>query len=196
LRLFCQLNAVAAVALPSLVGNFVGNFCRNSPFFDKVFDEVSDKETAKAYNPSLALSVKTWSQQDRPDITQHELWLASVLWHLVVADGAPLEHQIPFLTAAGGLALVAIMSVDVSRALRHRILRPNVPFQPLVHVPSLSDVDRNPLSILALASVDEVSGQRLKSSINRKDFILVLLSRLAGPVDAGGGGFRLVTVTE
>jgi hypothetical protein len=59
------------------------------------------------------------------------------------------------------------MGMDVNGAAGHGIPNAHVAFQPLMHVSTLSNVDRNPVPILALRCINEVAGQWPESSVNR-----------------------------
>ena len=74
------------------------------------------------------------------------------------------------------------MRVDVRSTSGHGILSAHVAFQPLTHVSTLSDVDRNPGPILALGCINEIAGHWLERSANGIDLILILLAGLAGPI--------------
>lgn len=89
------------------------------------------------------------------------------------------------------------MGMNVRGTVRHRVRNAHMTFQPLMHVPSLSDINRNPTPVFALPRINVVAGQRTKSSVNRIDLVLILLSRLAGPRDAGRRfALLFVAVTE
>jgi len=66
-------------------------------------------------------------------------------------------NQILFLIAAGCLANRVVMSMQMRCAVRHGVHRGNVPFQTLLQIAALSDVDRNPASVLRLSGINEIA---------------------------------------
>ena len=119
------------------------------------------------------------------------------LLHCIVADGPPAENQIAFFIATRGLTFRRIVRVQMCCAIVDGILHAHMALQSLVQTSCLSDVDRDPTSILALAGVDKVSGQWAKSSIQRENLVLILLSGLTGPNNAKGRRtLRCLAVTE
>lgn len=85
--------------------------------------------------------------------------------------------------ASGTLTNSVIMGMDVGRAILNGIQRRHVPFQPLVQIPGLCDVDGNPTSICGLSGINEVAGPHLELRVNRVNRVGIFLSRLAGPLD-------------
>ena len=89
------------------------------------------------------------------------------------------------------------MGMKMGRAVLNGVIQMNMALQPLVQIASLRNVNRNPRSILCLSGVDVISGQWLKSGIQRVDFVGILLSRLPWPVDQGRRGtLRLPVMTK
>jgi hypothetical protein len=71
------------------------------------------------------------------------------------------------------------------RSILNSVIQMHMPFQPLVQISSLCNVDRDPGSIFGLPGVDVISGQGLEIRIQRIDLVGVLLPRLPRPVDEG-----------
>lgn len=75
------------------------------------------------------------------------------------------------------------MGVQVGRAVLDRIIGPYVPFQPLMKIPGLGNVDRYPLALFRLPGINIKAWQRLESGIQGEDLVGVLFPGLPGPVD-------------
>jgi len=89
------------------------------------------------------------------------------------------------------------MGMEKSRAIGNGVVHPHVPLKPLVQIASLSNVDRNPTAVLSLSSIDVHARQRLESSIQGINRVLVLFAGLPGPTDRiGGRAFLLAVTTE
>ena len=101
----------------------------------------------------------------------------------LIAHRLPLRDQVPFFGTTGRLSSGAIVSMKVGGAVLDDIIQPNMPFEPLVQVASLRNVDRDPSPILGLLRIDVIAGQRLEGSIKRMDFVLILLSGLPRPTN-------------
>jgi hypothetical protein len=106
------------------------------------------------------------------------------VFHHVIAHRFPAKNKIAFLTASRGLSSGTIMGMDVGGAMGNGVINAHMALQPLMHATGLCNIDRNPAPILALHRVNKVAGQRLEGSVNGIDLILILRSRLAGPIDA------------
>ena len=91
-------------------------------------------------------------------------------------------NQVLFLTAPGSLTNGVIMGMEMRCAVRHGIRRGNVPFQTLLQIAGLSDVDRHPTSILGLPGINEIARRRPQSRVYGIDRVRISLPRLAGPV--------------
>ncbi len=84
------------------------------------------------------------------------------------------------------------MSVEVSGALLHGVTEAHMPFEPLVQIAGLSDIDRDPGAVVSLFGVDVVARQWPESSVEREDLILILLAGLTRPTNQSRtGAFRL-----
>lgn len=80
-----------------------------------------------------------------------------------------------FLGAAGRLASGAVMGVQVGGAVLNGVIHGDVPFQPLMQIPGLRNVDRNPTAILRLPRIDKIAGQRLEGGIQGEHLVEILL---------------------
>jgi hypothetical protein len=102
-----------------------------------------------------------------------------------------------FFSASGSLIAGREINMDMSGTIRNRIVRRHVTFKPLVHVPSLSYVERHPTAVLGLFGIDEIAWQRSESSVNRVNLVLILLAGLPKPTDEWGWrALRLWVMTE
>jgi hypothetical protein len=89
------------------------------------------------------------------------------------------------------------MDMDVCRAMGHGVIQRHVALKPLVHVPSLRNVDGDPTAVLGLFGVNEIARHGLESSIDGINLVLILLTGLPGPIDEWGRcAFRLWATTE
>ena len=75
------------------------------------------------------------------------------------------------------------MGMEMSCAMGNGVVHSHVPLKPLVQIASLSNVDRTPTAILSLSGIDVQAGQRLESSVQGIDHVLITLPGLPGPVD-------------
>ena len=100
------------------------------------------------------------------------------------------------LGAARGLAGIGEMGVDVRGALFQRMARFFLPLQPLVHIAGLSDVERDPLSVLALAAIDVIARQGRELGVQIIHRVGILGARVARPIDEKRrGGILLLATT-
>lgn len=76
---------------------------------------------------------------------------AALTFDRIIAHGLPAEDKIAFLRAAGRLTRGAIMDMDMRRAARPGVILRDMPFQALVQIPRLGDVDGNPTAVGGLA---------------------------------------------
>jgi hypothetical protein len=76
-------------------------------------------------------------------------------------------NQIPFLGASGRLASGTVMGMDVCSTIIDSVIQSHMPFQPLVQISGVSNVDRNATPILCLFSINVIARQRLERSLNR-----------------------------
>ena len=87
--------------------------------------------------------------------------------------------------------------MNVCRPLLGGVLQLLMPLQPLVHIPGLSYVERNPIPVLGLFGIDVITGQRLERSIQGMSLVLILLPGLPRPVDVSRRCvFRLPVTTK
>ncbi len=98
-----------------------------------------------------------------------------------VADRTPAKDQIPFLRATPGLTFRVIMGEEVRGAVGNGVIHPHMALKPLVQVPSLRNVDRNPHPVLGLPGINVITWQRTESSVERINLVLVTLPGLARP---------------
>ena len=87
------------------------------------------------------------------------------------------------LTAARGLTRGAIMGMEMTGAVGNRVVHSHMPFEPLVQITRLRNVDRTPTPILSLLGIDVKARQWSEGSVQRIHLVLILLPGLAGPVD-------------
>jgi len=87
------------------------------------------------------------------------------------------------------------MGMEVSCAVLDGVTHAHMSLEPLVQIASLSDIDRNPSSILGLFGVDVIARQRLERSVQGKNFVWILLAGLARPPDQTRGCLLRVPVT-
>ena len=78
------------------------------------------------------------------------------------------------------------MNVDMSSAILGGLLEFLVPLQPLVHIPGLRYVQRNPLPVLGLFGINVIAWQRPESSGNGMNLVLIPFAGLPGPTDEWG----------
>jgi hypothetical protein len=122
---------------------------------------------------------------------------AALRLNWIIAHRFPPKNQVPFFAAAGRLPSGAIVDVDVGGAVGDCVFHLHMTFEPLMQVPCLRDVDRNPSPIPGLAGIDIIARQWLKGSINRIAFVLVFLAGLARPMNRGRReGLRLPVTTK
>ena len=113
----------------------------------------------------------------------------------LIAARLPAVDQVPLLSAPGGLTGSRKVHVNMCCAVSYGILQFFVPFQPLVHIARLRDVERNPLPVFRLSSVDVIAWQRAERSVERKDFVLILSSGLAWPANRWSSRTLLLVAT-
>lgn len=63
------------------------------------------------------------------------------------------------------------MSMNASRAVVNGVIEPHVPFEPLMQIARLSNVDRDPTPILGLFGIYVIAGQRLEGSLKRMNLV-------------------------
>jgi len=89
----------------------------------------------------------------------------------LIAYRLPVQDQIPFFTATRGLTRRTIMGMNAGCAVLNGVIQPHAPFEPLVQIARLSNVDRNPTPILGLFGIDVIAGQWPERSLKRKDLV-------------------------
>jgi hypothetical protein len=120
----------------------------------------------------------------------------SALEH-VIAHRLPAVNEILFLRASSPLARVTIVGMEMRRAGRQGILQLQMTLQPLMQIPSLRNVDGNPVAVLGLFGINVKAGQGFESSANGIDCVLILPAGLSGPVARGGRcAIRMRVTTE
>jgi hypothetical protein len=75
------------------------------------------------------------------------------------------------------------MDMDMRSAMRNGVIQRHVTLKPLVQISRLGDVKGNPTTVLGLFGVNEVAWQRLESSLNGMDLVLVPIAGLPKPTD-------------
>ena len=101
----------------------------------------------------------------------------------VIAHRLPALNQIVFLRASGSLTSGTIMDMDMRGAMRNGVIHRHVPLKPLVQIASLGDVNGNPITALNLFGINKIAWQRLETSLNGMNLILILVAGLATPTD-------------
>ncbi len=101
----------------------------------------------------------------------------------VVAPRPPAKNQVVLLSASRRLTRSSIMGMEMSSAIGDGVVHSYMPFKPLMQISGLRDVDRTPTPILILPGIDVKAGQRSEGSVERIHLVLILLPRLARPVD-------------
>ena len=75
------------------------------------------------------------------------------------------------------------MGMNICCAVANGVIHPHVPFQPLMQIARLSDVDRDPTPILGLFGIYVIAGQRPERSLKGMDLVRILLAGLTAPID-------------
>ena len=75
------------------------------------------------------------------------------------------------------------MGMDMRCAILNGVINAHVSLKTLMQIAGLRNEDRNPTPILGLFGVNEITGRRLERSVYGINRVLILFSRLAGPVD-------------
>ncbi len=88
----------------------------------------------------------------------------------------PAFDQVMLLRTPGRLAAVGQVNMNMSRALRSRIVGSDVPFQSLHQGPRLRDINGDPASVLGFSGVNVVRGYRRELGFERVDLVRVLRS--------------------
>jgi hypothetical protein len=63
------------------------------------------------------------------------------------------------------------MGMNASRAIVNGVIQPDTPFESLMQIARLSNVDRDPIPILDLFGVNVIAGQRPERSLEWKDLV-------------------------
>ncbi len=87
------------------------------------------------------------------------------------------------------------MGMEMRCAFGNGVVHAHVSLEPLVQVASLSNVDRNPSTILSLTRIDVHAGQWPERSVQGINLVLIPFPGLARPVDRSGGCALLLPVT-
>jgi hypothetical protein len=91
-----------------------------------------------------------------------------------------------FFRATGSLTRGGIMDMDMRGAIRNGVGQRHVTLKPLVQVAGLRNVERNPTTILGLLGINVIAGQRLESSVNGMNLVLIPGAGLPGPTEKQG----------
>ena len=75
------------------------------------------------------------------------------------------------------------MDMDMRGAMRNGVIHRHVTFKPLVQIASLGDVNGNPITALNLFGINKSAWQRLETSLNGMNLILILVAGLPTPRD-------------
>ena len=87
--------------------------------------------------------------------------------------------------------------MDMSRPFLGGVLQFLMSLQSLVHIPGLSYIERNPLSVFGLLSIDVTTWYGRERSVNGIDHILILSPGLARPTNGiRRRNFRPLAVAE
>ena len=82
---------------------------------------------------------------------------AKLAFDHVIAHRLPTENEIAFLCASGSLTSGAIMDMDMRSAIRNGVILRHMTFKALVHIPCLSNVDRNPTAVCGLFGINIIA---------------------------------------
>jgi len=74
------------------------------------------------------------------------------------------------------------MGMQVGGAIGDGVIHAHMTFEPLVQVPGLRDVNRNPTPIFRLLRVDKIAGQRPEGNVQGINCVLIFLSGLPRPI--------------
>jgi hypothetical protein len=78
------------------------------------------------------------------------------------------------------------MDMDMRGAIRPGVIQQHVTLKALVQIPGLRDVDGNPTAVLGLFGVNKITRQRLESSVNGINLVLIFVAGLPEPTDEWG----------
>ena len=78
------------------------------------------------------------------------------------------------------------MDMDMRSAIRNGVSQRHVTLKSLVQISRLSNVDRNPTTVLGLFGINVIAWQRPESSVNGTNLVLILVAGLPGPTDKWG----------
>ena len=102
-----------------------------------------------------------------------------------------------FFSASGSLTAGREINMDMRGTIRDGVIRRHVTLKPLVHISSLSNIDRKPTAVLGLFGINEISWQRPESFVNGMNLVGIRFAGLPGPLkEWGGGALRLRGMTE
>jgi hypothetical protein len=113
-----------------------------------------------------------------------------------IAHRLPAQNEIPFLSAASSLPSATIMGMEMGSAVRNGVLQRHVTLKPLMKIPSLSNVNGNPTTVLGLFGINVNAWQRSKSSVNGMDLIFILVAGLPEPITGGRCALRMGVTAE
>ena len=82
-------------------------------------------------------------------------------------------------------------------AMRNRVIHGDVTLKSLVQIPSLGDVNWNPINVLNLFGINEIAWQRPARSVNGMNLVLILVAGLPTPTyEWGRRALRVSVMTE
>ena len=104
--------------------------------------------------------------------------------------------EVLFLRAASAWTGIAIMSMEMRRAVRDGVLQFQVTLQPLVQIPGLRNVNGNPITVRQQFGVNVNARQRSEGSVQGMNVEAIFFAGLPGPIVRVGRASRMGVTTE